>query len=159
MKRFRFRLRPVLDYRAHVEEMRRRQLALARRDLQAALHVRDEIARRLETALDRMGEAMKKDDHLRGAEIMAHRAYLQRLSERLEAASGTVAAARSRVEQATAALLSARRDRRILQRLYDKAVERYRYELARWEVNQTDDLTQARVARARLGDAGGAYDA
>jgi len=149
MKRFRFRLQSVLDYRAHIEEMRERELARAMAELRIAESARDAIATTRQTEMEKLRLEVTKRDEMTGWELMARRDYLDRLSWRLAEANESVAAGRQRAKDARDVLMGARRDRRILQKLHDRALDKHRSETAKEEMSLIDNITQARVARAR----------
>jgi flagellar FliJ protein len=145
VRRFRFRLAQLLDLRERAEERRREELAAARDAVRAtrgeidATRLAQERAHRALEAVDAPGAASRR----RGLVL-----YAEFLQARLAALEAELAARRRAEEQATAALLEAVRDRRVLVRLRDRRrVEHNRLE-SRAEQATLDDLAQ-RPARRR----------
>ncbi len=140
MKPFTFRLAGVLKVWTRKEEQAyaffQRQMAST-----AAARQREDEARALRAEAQRAAtDAMRGD--MRPAEMGWHRNWMTSLSLRVEAARDDVRRCEQLERAAQAAWQKARRDRRVLERLRERAETRYRVEARRDEIRFMDGLAQ-----------------
>jgi flagellar FliJ protein len=119
---FRFRLQPVLDYRAKIAEERLRELALAER----AYHDTLAAMRRLEDERDATNERFRAPGTQSASTLQICNAYLERIKAAMEHQRGVIAAAEAEVKRAHEAARAATLDKKVLEVL--KARKRAEYE-------------------------------
>jgi flagellar FliJ protein len=141
---FRFRLQRVLELREQAEQARAREMA-------AATDVAEQ-ARREADALAALREAQREaiDAAANGATVgeLQHLTYVVReLDERLDVATEDVRTADAQLAAAQAALRDAARDRRVLDRLREKHVERHQEAALQQDRVTMDEIALAQFAR------------
>lgn len=133
---FRFRLAPVLRYRAWCEDLRALALARAGASARARAARRAALAAAERRAQEAVGRALAEGDvqTLRtvGAELDALR-RAGTIAHRL------LAEAEARVAEARQALVAATQARRALERIRDRQVEAYHAELERRQATALDE--------------------
>jgi flagellar export protein FliJ len=136
MRKFRFRLQRVLEYRALQEEwakeawLEARALRIA---AQQELEKTIQEKRRAECILPTSVEEMQALD-----------LYLERLEDEIEAQEAIVETLRQDEEKCHGEWIEARKNHEALQRLREKAYELWQYESARAEQKALDDWSNAR---------------
>lgn len=141
---FRFRLQRVLELREQAEQARARDAAAAHEAADAARREADAIATL------RAAQRAALDAAARGATVgeLQHLAYVvDELDGRLDAAAEQVAGADARRDTADAALRDAARDRRVLDRLRDRHVERHHAALVLEDRTTMDEIALSQFAR------------
>jgi flagellar FliJ protein len=156
MRKFRFNLQRVLDYRGSIEEKLLAELAAAR-----AHHDR-EVARLLEISRSRNLYRRKMRKQLTGADADAIRQahnYLDDLVRRLKSQEIAVTRAADLKDKKTAEVIEASKDRKVLERLRDYKLLEYTSEAQSLEQKFLDDIASIRSNRAksRSGSAGGGF--
>jgi len=139
---YRFRLQRVLDYRHRQEEECEHTLRQAQ-----LLHQQEEA--RLEAL---QTEARAQEEHLEGlrgaalspTELQAWQRYHQLLAQCIAAQQGVVAQAAHVVAEQRQQLLVARQETRVIEKLRDKAKQRYLLELTSREQQLLDELALTR---------------
>jgi len=145
---FRFRFETLLVQRRFVEETRQRELSEAQRMLaaeRAALRSQKTARRR---CLQNLQE--RRCENFRAPDVMLYTRFLERTRREIERQQGSVAAAERRVHQVRQALIEAMTKRKILEKLKEKAQNRYREDLDERERKFADEVAgrqQGRVAR------------
>jgi flagellar protein FliJ len=144
---FRFRLQRVLELREQAEQARARSLAEAtdRADDVRRAH---EAMQSLRTLQREGAEAATREAASAGE--LQHFAYLlEQIDHRLQQTDGDLAEAERLVAEATGALQAASRDRRVLDRLKERHVERWQGEALHQDRNAMDEIALSRFTRAR----------
>lgn len=118
MRRFRFRLERILEYRRRLEEA-------AYEDLQQAIRRRTELERSLEAHKKRWRLVAQARHPLEVEEWTLREQYLRALQEQIEQGQALLLMLQAEEEQARSAYLKARRARESLDRLRQRAYERY----------------------------------
>lgn len=146
MSRFRFRLQPVLDVRARLQDERQRELALAQRDTNDA----EAALADLEDARDAQRAALTREHRsIDGDALRATYAHLAYLDRAIDDQLARVAACRAEVEQAQARLLAANTDRKVLETLRDRRYEAFNAQAALAEQLEVDDQNARRYGRTQ----------
>lgn len=148
---FRFRLQPVLDLR--VREERDRQLAVAQHELERlALEGELEACRRAvgQERSDLRDRLTGGAVDLRSARVQAHASLGAML--RTQRAALKLAGVHSRLEMARRELLKAAAARKAAELLRERQAEQWRYEQARRERIELDEIAGAAEARKGAGD-------
>ncbi len=152
MKKFRFSLEQILEYRRQLESARLSaygRAAMALRQRQAEL---EQLGRELAEYRARM--AQRGIGKISAAELALYRSYLGHCEVKVsEAAEWMMHAARD-VEEQRRELVKARREKRVIERLKDIRRGQYDYEAAREETAQLDEVAATRfiARRSAAGD-------
>ncbi|MCB0322900.1 MAG: flagellar export protein FliJ [Bdellovibrionales bacterium] len=138
MKKFKFRLQRVLDYRNSVKKDKERELALKNALLHAAEH-------RLEEIIDEQdGVELPTNGEMTMAELQLTREYQQYLQDALVEQRLTVLEAASAVEAARDAYIEKAIEAETLETLRKKKQLEHRDERRREERKELNDLTVQR---------------
>lgn len=144
-RRHAFRLERLLELKAKHEEAMAIRLGAAERDARAereAQAVLEQLREEGRSEL-RMPAAQRRVGDLRPlAEL------LDRVSERLDLQAQRVQAADRTVQEAQQRLVAAHQERRVLDRLREKHVDRVRLEAAQADQKTMDDIAVARFLRS-----------
>jgi flagellar FliJ protein len=146
MRRFNFKLEPVLRYRGMIEEQRKMDFAREAASYERALKALEDIR-------NRIGEVerefrSKNAEGMTAAEARIYLYYLSSLREIERIRHEEFEAASRKMEEARVKLMRARRDRKIIETLKDRAFELYREEVKRGERKLIDEVSANKVARS-----------
>ena len=140
MAKFVFKFDGVLRQREHVETQRQRELAVVQQEMT-----------RLQTELRQLNESVQgstddlRNNHLTGRLDMnflaAHRRFMLAMQRKAMGLVQQIAAVQKRVDVAQAALAEAAKQRKIMEKLKEKSFERWRADLARKEMMETDEIS------------------
>ncbi len=139
MPKFVFKFDGVLRQREHVETQRQRELAVVQQEMT-----------RLQAELRQLNESVAtstsdlRDNHLTGRLDLnflgAHRRFMLAMQRKAGALVQQIAAVQKRVDAAQAALAEAAKQRKIMEKLREKSLERWKADLARKEMMETDEI-------------------
>jgi flagellar FliJ protein len=135
---FRFRFETVLNQRRLAEEILQKDLAEAQRELsaeRAALRGKRNARRLCLLDLQR-----RRSKGFRAPEILIYAPYLERMDDEIEFQLKRVAAAERKVNQTRLAVIEAMKNRKILDKLKEKARDRHRQTLDERERKFVDDV-------------------
>jgi flagellar FliJ protein len=135
-KRFRFALQPVLDHRKRLEDEKQQTLALRRRAYDEA---RRELERLNGEFREHARELRERHREFDVEELRLRYAHLQFLDRNIDAQIRTVAERRAAMDRARADLVSASKDRKVVDKLKDRRHDAYRTEEMRVEQIELDD--------------------
>jgi len=151
MAKFVFKFDGVLRQREHVETMRQRELAV----------VQQEIAR-LQAELKQLNDSVQNStedlrvNHLTGKLdlnfLAAHRRFMLAMQRKAMGLVQQIAAVQKRVDAAQAALAEAAKQRKIIEKLKEKSFERWRADVARKEMMETDEIAMQMSYRNSVED-------
>lgn len=148
MKKFKFRLQPVLDHRKRIED--RRQLIVAERK-----RAHDEAQRELNRLNDefrRHAELLRsRHSELQTGELQSIYAHLQFLDRCTVAQIHVVAERRVALDRARADLLAASKEKKIVEKLKERRREAFVVEEQLIEQKELDDGNARRWARQHVG--------
>jgi len=151
-KRFVFRLEKVLDLRKQKEQEMMRELALAKESLAREERILEELRDRL--AASRRELLAKQRGCLDPNEIINYLRYLDQLREFIELQTLRVLEAERIVEETRELLLQATKEKKIVEKLKENQLKKYKEELMRAEMNFLDEVGTLRYTRAKPGKAG-----
>lgn len=144
-KRFKFKLETALWHRQLIEDEKKRDFGLAQRDTLTAIRqkeiIEEERARYQQELLNK-----HKEEHIDPNYIMATHTYIYHLNLALTAAEANIAKLKEIEEEKRAALVEATKRKKALERLREKKLKDYMYELDREEQKFLDDIAQSRYA-------------
>src|SRR5688572_14084961 len=139
MAKFVFRLEPVLKQRKREEQERQRDLAV--REL-VVVNLQIEL-KRLDDSLQSASEDLRKN-HLTGAIdlnfLTAHRRFLLSIKRQGASVIQKIAAAQVQVDEARLNLAEAAKRRKVIERLREKQLARWREDQARREQAEMDEI-------------------
>jgi flagellar protein FliJ len=137
--KFVFKFDGVLRQREHVETQRQRELAIIQQEMT-----------RLQNELRQLNESVHgstddlRNNHLTGrldlTFIAAHRRFMLAMQRKGTALVQQIAGVQKRVDVAQAALAEAAKQRKIMEKLREKSFERWRTDLTRKEMMETDEI-------------------
>ena len=152
MAKFVFKFDGVLRQREHVETQRQRELAVVQQEMTA-----------LQTHLRALNESVQtstadlRDNHLTGRLdlnfLAAHRRFMLAMTRKGAALVQQIAGVQKRVDVAQAALAEAAKQRKIIEKLREKSLERWKADLARKEMMETDEIAMQIGYRNSLDEA------
>jgi flagellar protein FliJ len=150
MRAFRFSLQPLLDWRTRVEEEKQRDFAACRR---LVVESADELARLLATRRSCANLLVASARSARGAELRLRDAHLRCLESAIVKERRRGAELHAACDRARERLMTASRERRIIEKLKERRVSALEAENARREELELDESNarrQERAARERL---------
>lgn len=145
MKKFEFKLAPVLKIRKSREEIALRDLARAQRAYQAEIAKKAALQRQLAESLARR-EQLGQEPVTPNA-FRTEQDFINGTKHRIIIADQCIVRASKGVEKALRAYLHARRQTRMIEVLYEKAYSEHRKARMKYEAKQIDDLS---IMRARF---------
>ncbi|MEW5953975.1 MAG: flagellar FliJ family protein [Bacillota bacterium] len=141
MKRFDFRLEPLLQYRTGLEKGALLEKVRAQEELSQCREVLEQTCNLLDRALD--SARGEKFDPLDGLNNVLYREFLAGCKHRQEL---QVAGAETELERRRQMLVEARRDKLVLEKLKEKQFCSYRKELHNFEQKSNDELAMVTYA-------------
>jgi flagellar FliJ protein len=146
MKRFKFSLQAVHDFREMRRENAERELAQAAADLERANALLDEVLRARQTATQNYTEIISSRE-LNAPTMVSHTDYLGSLVRREREARAQIAAAERMVETKRQVLVEAKRESETTAKIREQQQQRHELDAARKEQNILDELAVASVSR------------
>jgi|SRR5436190_998350 len=151
MPRFKFQLEGVLQHRKNIEEEKQRALAIVLAQLQ---QLKNDLA-----DLDRLSRgalADLRENRLIGSLDMsflaAHRRFTGSVQRKALAIVQKMALVQREIDQARAALAEAAKQRKIIEKLRERQLERWQDQQHRQELDELDDIGM-QLAFRQLGEA------
>ena len=146
MKRFRYRLERVLQFREIIKADKERLLGLARQELASAV----QRLKALEAEL--MVDRLSGRDLLTVDELQLFQAYSIWLRKEIEKQTAVIASCEEKVEKALVEYIEATKDAESLVRHKDKKRIEYDEYLEKEQQKFLDELTTQRIGRAKLSE-------
>ncbi|HEV2294365.1 MAG TPA: flagellar export protein FliJ [Tepidisphaeraceae bacterium] len=152
MAKFVFKFDGVLRQREHVETQRQRELAIVQQEMTGL-----QIELRALNDSVRASTADLRDNHLTGPLdlnfLAAHRRFTLAMARKGTALVQQIATVQKRLEIAQAALAEAAKQRKIIEKLRERSLQRWKDTLARNEMIETDETAMQIGYRNRLDEA------
>ena len=143
---FKFRLEPVISLKKKVEDERKLALGVAKRDLSRKEEMLTNLCEHRQSCQDSVEE--KLAEHcLDVARMLIHYAYIEKLTDDIANHTSAVEQSRQDVEKKRGLLLESSRQKKTLERLKEKAKERYVYRAKRIEQAALDETASTFHAR------------
>lgn len=143
MSRFSFRLQRVLDLREQKEQAISRQLTQAKHEADVALGMRDDLAMARESA----AVAIHAQGARTAGELRAAGIALAHMDLHVDAATEAVVAAASEVETVQGHLTAAFQERRVLDRLKERALETWQNDMVQQDRQLMDAIALSRYGK------------
>ncbi|MCL6477612.1 MAG: flagellar FliJ family protein [Peptococcaceae bacterium] len=143
MKKFSFRLEPVLEYRSEKEKKAVLEQSLAQKEYLGQLSILEDICYKLDGALE------NETDNLAVGERLARSLYIDYLTASRARQEKVVEGALRELEKKRQKVIKARKETLVLQNLKDRLQGRYMKELNRWEAKTIDDQCTVLTHRKR----------
>ena len=137
-KAFRFRLEPVLRYRQHLEEEKKRALADARKAVMQQNHDLMELLMEENEGKKRFRKAKMEAKEVR--QLRLQEQYLNAVARRIRLEFEELQKKLLAEELARRELVHARKQVRALERLRERRKDQYHYELGRSEQKELDEI-------------------
>lgn len=145
MKKFVFKLKPVLHQRQRKEDILKKELAEARR----ALEVERERLAALNERLQGLHAALREKQlsMTETAEVAVHTKFIERIEREIEVQLARVTDLAAEVRAAQERLLEAAKDRKVLEKLEEKQLHEFKQEAERVEQGVIDEIATVRHNR------------
>jgi flagellar FliJ protein len=145
MAKFKFHLEAVEKVRTQKEQKMLEELSLCQRVYQEKIRVKRELLDKKQVSFASKNELVSRDSSIN--EIRLLEDYIDGLKHQLIRADQAIVRSRRFLDQAMRNYILARRERMMIDRLKEKALEEFKLEQSRLEQKNLDDLI---TMRARL---------
>jgi flagellar FliJ protein len=145
MAKFKFRLEPVEKIRIQKEQKMLEELSECQRVYQSKISDKRLLLQKKQEAFERKNELASRDSSIN--DIRLQEDYITGLKARIIKADQAILRSRRFLEQAMRYYIQARKERMMMDRLKEKALEDFKREQGRMEQKKLDDLI---TMRARL---------
>jgi flagellar FliJ protein len=149
MRRFQFKLAMVLKVKKRVEEERQRQLQRAEAGRLAARQQLQQCQGELTRAMQEYQSRM--EEHFDRYLAFDYHQYVSWLSQKIKIAVAYLQQCEAETARAHQNLLSATKERKILDKLKERAYDHYQNEALKTEINFLDELGTGRFIRRASG--------
>src|SRR5262245_54016690 len=139
MAKFEFKLEGVLRQRKHVEQQKQRELALKQRQLVEMQAELQQLQAKVQQANDDVRQN-RLVGRLDMQFLAAHRRFLAGIQRQGVAIAQKMALAQRAVDDARAALAEAARQRKVIEKLREKQLQRWRADIERRELAELDEI-------------------
>lgn len=145
MAKFQFKLKAVEDFRTKKEQKMLEELSVSQRNYQQKINDKKMLLAKKQESFLRKNDLLSRDASINDIRIQEE--YIVGLKHQIVRADQAIIRARRFLEQDMKKYIQARRERMMVDRLKEKALEEFKIEQARLEQKQLDDLI---TMRARL---------
>jgi len=145
MAKFRFELEAVEKFRMQKEQKMLEELSISQKNYQDKINQKKQLLAKKQDAFVRKNEMLSCDAAIN--DIRLQEEFITGLKHQLVRADQAIIRARRFLEQDMKKYIQARRERMIIDKLKEKALEEFKLEQSRLEQKQLDDLI---TMRARL---------
>ena len=149
MKKFKFTLQAVYNYKLTVERLQKAELRKAQRALEELLNEEKRLLKAYADNEHSLGEALKKGDDIVAA-LSEHDAYFRYLRDALIEIRKLIVKAEEVVRQCQERLILTMRELKTYLRLRDEQYQLYLKEVAAEEAKEMDDLVSFNVINEGL---------
>ncbi|MBI5344592.1 MAG: flagellar export protein FliJ [Deltaproteobacteria bacterium] len=145
MKKFVFKLEPLLDYRKRLEEISLKEFSVALRTLdeeEGKLVLLNEMCRRSSEDIDRL-----KEEGAGADDFNMHYLYITGLKSHIKGQEAIIKAVRAEFEAKRAELIEATRKKKVVETIKGKNLHEHMRMFEKEEQKTTDDITSSRFKR------------
>ena len=150
MPRFKFQLAGVLEHRKNIEEEKQRALAAVLSEMQRLKNELVELDQVARGAVSDLREN-RLTGHLDMSFLAAHRRFTGSVQRKALAIAQKMALVQRQIDEARAALAAAAKDRKIIEKLRERQLERWQLQQHRQEADELDDIGM-QLAFRQLGE-------
>lgn len=147
MPKFKFKLQPVLHHRRKKEDILKKELADIKRVFEIEKAVLEELKHKLTGLHDEF--RIRQQNSPDPVEATAYSNYIDKVERNIEMQLIKLSEIASEVKRTQERLIEASKDKKILEKLYDKQYEEFQKEFARIEQGVIDELATIRHNRKR----------
>ncbi len=150
MPRFKFQLAGVLEHRKNIEEEKQRALAAVLSEMQ---RLKNELVELDQVARGAVADLRQNrlTGHLDMSFLAAHRRFTGSVQRKALAIAQKMALVQRQIDDARAALAAAAKDRKIIEKLRERQLERWQLQQHRQEADELDDIGM-QLAFRQLGE-------
>jgi flagellar FliJ protein len=148
MRGFKFKLQAVLDHRQKKEDILKKELADKKMRYEREKMILAQLRKKLSDTQQDLRN--KQKDRFEAAEAAVYSKYFDRAEREIEFQLIKLTDIASEVQKAQDRLLEAAKDKKIIEKLYDKQLKEYKQELDRLEQAMTDELSTVRYNRSDI---------
>ncbi len=152
MAKFLFQFDGVLRQREHVETQRQRELAIVQQEMTKLQNDLRQLNDSVQGSTDDL-----RNNHLTGRLdlnfLAAHRRFMLAMQRKGDGLVQQIASVQKRLDVAQAALAEAAKQRKIMEKLREKSFERWKADLSRKEMIETDEIAMQMGYRNSLDEA------
>lgn len=145
MDNFKFKLQKVLDYKAKLEEEKKEEFVEAQKRLLCEKKLLEELIYIKKEAQNR------KFNFKHSYDFQNHARYLDHLDDKIENQKEVITAAKAQYEIKKDELIKLTSDRKVIEKLKDKARQEFEFEQNRIEQKQNDDFALFGYIRSERG--------
>ena len=145
MKRFQFKLQSLLNYKRHLEQMARQEMAKAVSDVNACRHQIQTLRGDRESAVLKLDSLVEKGVNAR--EFNLHRGFISTVDRMIRDEQAKKVRLEKVVEKKRSMLKKRTIDKKALERLREKRAEEHTREMLREEQKELDDMSSLKTAR------------
>lgn len=145
MNRFRFKLEPLYEYRQRLEELSQKEFSETLRKLseeEAKLLALKDLYSKSSEDMDKM-----REENAGNPELNLYYAYVTGLKKHIDEQSRIIIGVKAALEEKRLNLLSASRDKKVVEILKEKSYSSYMDKLNKEEQKISDDLVSSRFKR------------
>jgi len=151
MPPFKFQLEGVLEHRKNIEEQKQRALAAVLSEMQRLKNELVELDQLARGAVSDLREN-RLTGHLDMSFLAAHRRFTGSVQRKALAIAQKMALVQRQIDEARTALAAAAKDRKIIEKLRERQLERWHSQQHRQEADELDDIGM-QLAFRQLGEA------
>lgn len=134
MDKFKFNLQKVLDYRIKLEDEKKEEFIESQRDLMLQRNLLDDMSNM------KIEMQSRKFNFKFSFDFQNHARYIELLQNRIDEQKSIVLTAKDRFETKKFELIKCTSDRKVIEKLKEKAKEEFEFEQSQIEQKQNDDF-------------------
>lgn len=140
--KFKFRLQSVYELRQHLEDEQKDALAAQRQKLNELLNRKDDLIKKFKMWSKKYMELAGRG--MTPAEAVRIGRYIEEINKSIKLNDREIQRQTASVERERLLLIERMKDRKALEKLYDKQHERFKYDESKKEENEIADLISSR---------------
>ena len=144
---FHFPLQPLLNHRRHVEEELQKEMAVVQQQLDGERQRADALCRSLVNHRQQLDSMQRNGDHAGNLLMMVR--HLGHLASEVSRQEEMLRRAAQRVEEKRSDLIEAVKQRKVIEKLKEKAKQAYQDEASKKEMRLINEIAIGRYNRAQ----------
>ena len=148
MKRFEFKLEALLNYKRHLEQIARREMAVVAEHVNRTEAEIQALRQDRHTAIDTLGDLVEKG--VDAAEFKRHHDFIATVEQMIVIEKRNKAELEKRLNEKRAVLKQRTIDKKAIERLKEKQAEAYLREMLREEQKGLDEMSSIKTAREAM---------